>query len=168
MPSSRFLAKKMLKNIDFNKAKVIVEYGAGNGVITKHILNNMRDDAILLCFEINKNFYDHLKEIDDDRLILLDVSAEHIIDILHEKDIKDVDYFISSLPLSIIPQKIGKKILNNSKKALKDNGIFIQYQYSLSFYKILKDVFEDKNVNLHYEILNIPPAFIYKCRKRNQ
>ena len=52
--SSKFLCKGMVKHVDFDNAKTIVELGAGDGVITKHILRSMRKDAILLCFEVNK------------------------------------------------------------------------------------------------------------------
>ena len=34
-PSSKFLMKKMIAPIDFQKADVIVELGPGNGVFTK-------------------------------------------------------------------------------------------------------------------------------------
>lgn len=165
MPSSRFLIAKMLRNIDFNKAKVIVEYGAGNGIFTREILNNMHDDAILLCFEINKEFINQLKKISDKRLIITNQSAEHILTILESYQLEEVDYFISSLPLAIMPLVLTNAILINSKKALKTNGLFLQYQYSLNFFKQFKLIFNKKNVVLSFELLNLPPAFIYKCIK---
>lgn len=165
-PSSRFLIKKMLHNIDFSTAKVIVEYGPGNGIITHHILNKMQDDAILICFEINTHFYKHLKEINDDRLIVLKSSAENILTELKKLNIDFADYFISSLPLTMIPKLISHDILVKSKQALKMDGQFIQYQYSLRFYRKFKQIFNKKNVSLNFELANIPPAFIYKCVKK--
>ena len=41
IPSSRYLANKMLNEIDFTTAEVIVELGPGNGAITHHILNKI-------------------------------------------------------------------------------------------------------------------------------
>lgn len=35
LPSSKFLALKMIKNINFHKAKFIIEYGPGTGVLLK-------------------------------------------------------------------------------------------------------------------------------------
>jgi phospholipid N-methyltransferase len=35
LPSSRNLARKMIEDIDFEKAECIVEYGPGTGVFTK-------------------------------------------------------------------------------------------------------------------------------------
>ena len=163
MPSSKFLIKKMLSNIDFSNAKVIVEYGPGNGIITKHILNKMNNDAILICFEINKEFVKCLQLIDDKRLVVTQKSAENIAEILQNLKIDQVDCFISSLPLSILPYKMAKNILINSKQVLKNKGLFIQYQYSFNFLKTFQAIFNKKNVFLTFEILNLPPAFIYKC-----
>ena len=167
MPSSRYLIKRMLKNIDFSKANVIVEYGPGNGIITKHILNKMHHKATLICFEINDVFYKHLTQINDKRLIIVKQSAEDVINVLNNYKITEVDYFFSSLPLTILPMKLSKNILFLSKKLLNNNGLFVQYQYSINFLKIFKQIFGDNNVFLSFGILNLPPAFIYKCRKIN-
>lgn len=166
VPSSKFLIKKMLKSIDFNKANVIVEYGPGNGIITQEILRRMHSNAVLICFEINTHFYQYIKQIDDKRLIVLNSSAENIKEELEKLNISAADYFISSLPLTIIPKSIAKDILKNSKESLSPNGQFIQYQYSLRFYSKVKQIFGKKNVKLKFEFVNIPPAFIYKCIKK--
>ena len=55
-PSSKYLAHKMLRNIDFKKAKVIIELGPGTGIFTKKILEFMQPDAKLLVFELNDTF----------------------------------------------------------------------------------------------------------------
>ncbi|MEM1215016.1 MAG: ribosomal RNA adenine dimethylase, partial [Bacteroidota bacterium] len=60
-PSSRFLCESMLKGIDFSKAKFLVELGAGDGVVTKHILKRMRPDARLLAFEVQPDFCELLR-----------------------------------------------------------------------------------------------------------
>ena len=77
-PSSRFLANKMLKQIDFSEAKVIVELGPGNGAITKRILKKLHPEAQLICFEINDHFYDQLSSMKHPQLKVLKTSAEQI------------------------------------------------------------------------------------------
>ena len=42
--SSKALCKKMTEPVNFDKARIIVEYGAGDGVITKHILSQMHKE----------------------------------------------------------------------------------------------------------------------------
>ncbi len=163
-PSSRFLAKKMVKNIDFSTSKVLVELGPGNGVITHQILKKIAPDAHLICFEVNDEFYLHLKKINHPQLTVLKVSAEHVQEELEKLGYSKACHIISSLPLSIIPKPISHAILENSLESLCKNGTFIQYQYSLTYYKHLKSVFKD-SISLDFEVLNIPPAFVYRCKK---
>lgn len=165
MPSSKFLIKRMLKEIDFKKINVLVEFGAGNGIITKSILKKMHKDAVLFCFEINPEFYKHLKLINDNRLIVVNQSAQEVKNVLNKHNIASVDCIISSLPLTMLPAEISKSILHISKNLLKNESVFIQYQYSINFFKIFKQVFGKNNVFLAFELMNIPPAFIYKCKK---
>ena len=75
------------------------------------------------------------------------------------------DYIVSSLPLTIIPKEISHDILVKNFEFLATNGAFIQYQYSLTYYKKLKEVFGN-SIKLSFEPLNFPPAFIYKCVKK--
>lgn len=165
-PSSRFLAKKMLSDIDFEKANVLVELGPGNGAITRKILDKMHKDAVLICFEINDIFYQQLKKIENSQLVVLNASAENVQEELEKLGHSKSCHIISSLPLSIIPDGISDRILLNSFSTLETNGTFIQYQYSLTYFKKLKKVFKE-SISLGFEVLNIPPAFIYKCKKVN-
>lgn len=164
VPSSRFLAKKMLRTIDFSKADVIVELGPGNGVFTKRILKKMHPKAQLICFEINDEFYEGLNKIGHPQLKVLKESAENIQIELEKLGHSKSCHIISSLPLTIIPDSISKNILRNSYNNLGENGSFIQFQYSLTYFKKLKSVFK-KSVSLDFEVLNFPPAFIYRCKK---
>lgn len=163
-PSSRFLSKRMLKEINFSKAEFLVELGSGNGAITKHILEKLSPESMLICFEINDNFYHQLKDLKHPQLIVLKASAEKIVDELAKLNIHKVNYIISSLPLTIIPDEVSDEILDKCFKVLTKNGSFIQFQYSLSYFKKLKNVFKE-SISLEFEPLNIPPAFIYRCKK---
>ena len=168
VPSSRFLANRMLNAIDFSKAEVIVELGSGNGVITKSILEKIQPQTTLICFEINAVFFEELQEMEKQypkQLIVLKKSAENVVNELQKLGFNQADYIISSLPLAIIPKKISHKILTNSYFLLKKYGVFIQYQYSLAHFNKLKKIF-GLNIVLDFEILNFPPAFVYKCVKK--
>lgn len=163
-PSSRYLAKKMLTDIDFSEAKVIVELGPGDGAITKALLKKIQPNTVLICFEINDAFYNELQKIKHPQLIILKASAEHITTEINKLGYIKANHIISSLPLTIIPKEVSHTILQESFRALAIDGLFIQYQYSLTYYKKLKDVF-GKSIKLSFEPLNFPPAFIYKCLK---
>ncbi len=47
-PSSKYLAKKMLRNVTFNQARVIIEYGLGTGVFTEEIIKRKKPETVFL------------------------------------------------------------------------------------------------------------------------
>lgn len=55
-PSSERLAEKMVKDIDFENAKSIVEYGPGIGVFTEKLMERKRQDTILILCTVR--YYD--------------------------------------------------------------------------------------------------------------
>lgn len=166
MPSSRFLIKRMLNSIDFSKNNILIEFGPGNGIITKEILKKLTPNSKIICFELNTNFVNHLNKIEDDRIIIINKSADKIKEELIKLGIHKIDYCISSLPLTNIPNNIGISILKKTNYLLKPTGLFIQYQYSLTFLKKLKNIFSNQNVSIQFEMLNFPPAFVYICKKK--
>lgn len=162
-PSSKYLINDCLKNIDFEKAKTIVEFGAGDGCFTNEISQRMRDDAVLYSFEINPQFYDYCsnKFQSLSNVHILNQSALEFDRILAEQNIDKVDYFVSSLPLTLFKKADIDILLNKVSDNLNKDGLFIQYQYSLDKYKQLKSSFD--KVNLGLTVRNLPPAIIYKC-----
>ncbi|HMS52577.1 MAG TPA: rRNA adenine N-6-methyltransferase family protein, partial [Chitinophagales bacterium] len=69
----------MLEPVVFKPKQVIIELGAGNGCITKELLNRMHPDSQLFSFEVNENFCTMLNStIQDERLHLINDSAEHL------------------------------------------------------------------------------------------
>lgn len=164
IPSSRFLVKKILKNIDFTNSELIVEYGSGNGIITKEILKKLKPSATLICFEINETFLLDLKKIENKQLVVINGSAEDVKYEVEKLGFKKVDNFVSSLPLAILPKELSKKIVENSYNLLVDKGRFVQYQYSTQFLKQFKSIF-NKKIVLKFQPLNLPPAVIYICEK---
>lgn len=163
-PSSRFLADKMIDKINFSDVDVIVELGPVNGKITQKILERLHPKATLICFEINDHFYQELKKIKHPQLKVLNESAENVKDQLEKLGYSKSCHIVSSLPLTNIPKPISNTILQNSYACLEENGTFVQFQYSLTYFKKLKHVF-DTSVSLDFELLNLPPAFIYRCKK---
>ncbi len=162
VPSSVFLVKKLTDPVDYEKSKILVEFGAGNGVVTKTILRKMRDDAILVCIEIEEKLCREIKKkIKDPRLKLICGGAGDLGDFLRELKIEQVDYIISELPLVSLPAEMVENILISAKKYLKPDGKYIQMQYSLLGLKKLKRHFSE--VKISFTPLNIPPSFVYIC-----
>lgn len=162
--SSKFVCKAMIKHVDFSKADTIVELGAGDGVITKHILREMKPDSRLLSFEINELFCQKLNKIKDPKLIVAEDSAENLRQHLDQMKVKQADYIISALPFVSLPEDLSYRIVEEARKALKPGGLYIQLHYSLLTRKMYKKVFG--NVDVNFEPLNIPPAFILVSKKK--
>ena len=162
VPSSPFLIKSMLNDVDFKNAKCIVELGAGTGVITSELAKRIPNNCRLIVFEINKKFADFLKNRFKEAIIIND-SVENINSYAYLFNDGKVDYFISSLPIALWDKNASKNLPNQIHALLKENGKFVQYQYSLKSKKMLGSVFN--NLAIKFVLLNIPPAFVYTCSK---
>lgn len=161
--SSSFLCDSMISYINFDQAQTIVELGAGDGVITRQLLRNMRPDARLITFEVNEKFCSILRNIDDPRLILIDDSAEKLKDYLLELKIDHIDYVISALPFTMLPKPLGFNVVGQCYDQLKNGGLFVQMHYSLFTKKLYKTIFG--NVGVRFVPLNLPPAFVMVSEK---
>ena len=161
--SSKYLVREMLKPVDFKNAKVIVELGAGDGVLTKEILSKMQPDARLLCFEINPEFCKILNEIDDKRFILIEDSAEKLDGYMRRLDIKEVDYIISAIPFVALSDELSYSIVEGCYKALKKTGLYVQFHYSTVIKRMYQRIFG--NVDINFVARNFPPAFVMICIK---
>lgn len=160
-PSSSFLCKKMISTIDFTHARCIVELGPGEGVITRQIIKKMGPETKLFLFEMNKEFVDDFLQFGDSRIHVIADSAEFMGKYLQEFGIEKVDCIISSLPLTIFPQELKEKIIDESRRVLGKKGIYMQYQYMTTALELLKSRF--KKVKIGFVPFNIPPAFVYTC-----
>lgn len=162
--SSQFLCRKMTGLVDFEQARAIAELGAGDGVITRHILPQLHPDGKLLAFEVLPQMSAHLHSIDDPRLVVVEDSAEHIQSHLDKAGIEQVDFIISAIPFVMLPQELALTIVKACRQALRPGGLFIQVHYSLLAKKLYDEVFG--NVRIHFEPLNIPPAFVLVSQRR--
>lgn len=162
-PSSRHLVRKCLKNVDFENAKVIVEFGVGDGVITEELLKKLNPNCRLIALEINENLCAYSRERFEEfpNLELHCTSAFDFDSLLKKLDIDKVDYFISSLPLSLFKKHEIEGLFNKIPDYLAGGGAYIQYQYSLGKYPYFKQVFDQ--VSVDFTIRNAPPALIFTC-----
>ena len=163
VPSSRFLIKQLLEPINFGRARVIVEYGPGVGVITAEVLRRMRSDAVLVAIEMNPDFVSYLRgAFTDKRLRVVEGSAESVDEILHRFGYTHADYIISGIPFSTIPAPLRERILNKTRDLLEPGGAFLVYQFSTRVLRDLKRTFG--YVGRRFEPLNLLPAHLFICQ----
>jgi phosphatidylethanolamine/phosphatidyl-N-methylethanolamine N-methyltransferase len=163
-PTSMRCVKKVCTNIDFSKDFLLVEYGPGNGVFSKYLLENMTPGSRLVLIESNKDFVTHLKKtLKDPRVEVHNILAGDVESILKPEDVGGVDYVLSGIPFSFLKKDRKKMVLDATKKILKQGGHFLAYQTSGHLKKPVKEVFG--NLETDFEPLNIPPYLIYKVVK---
>lgn len=163
-PSSKKLAEKMACDIDYEKAKCIVEYGPGTGVFTEKLVRRAKKHTLLLLIEYNEDFCMELKEKYKERknVVVINDSAENIDKHLEKYGVKEADYVVSGLPFASLPKTMSNTILNKTREILKKNGLFITFQYTLLKKDYIESYFED--ISLERVMLNIPPAYVLKCQ----
>lgn len=163
--SSSFLCKTMMSYIDFTKAHTILELGPGDGVITEYLLEKIEPGNHIYAFEINEGFlnYLQLKFANNEMLSIIANSAENMKSELSDRGITQVDYIVSAVPFTILPDELMKSIINSCYDLLRPGGKFIQFHYSLAAKKHYMKVF--KNIQIKFVALNVPPAFVMVCEK---
>ncbi|HEY8508514.1 MAG TPA: methyltransferase [Steroidobacteraceae bacterium] len=165
IPSSRFLIREVLEPVDWERARVIVEYGPGIGSITAEALRRMRPDAVLIAIETNPDFVRYLRNtFPDPRLHVVEQSAQYVDEILSSLGHSRADYIISGIPFSTMPSQVREEILLKSRAALEPGGRFLVYQFSPQVLSDLKRIFH--YVERGFEPLNVLPAFLFFCMTR--
>jgi phospholipid N-methyltransferase len=162
VPSSPFLVNQLMSKVDWERARVIVEYGPGIGNITREILQRMRPDAVLVTIELNSEFVEYLRdEIRDPRLHVVYGSASEVGEILARLNLDHADYIISGIPYSTIPDPVRRKIVRESRRLLEPAGALVVYQFTRTVLPYLEPIFGQ--VQQDFNLLNILPARIFYC-----
>jgi phospholipid N-methyltransferase len=163
IPSSRFLVNRLLGEVDWPRARVILEYGPGVGTFTREILRRMSPDGALIVFETNGDFVRFLRRrIDDPRLQVVHGSAADAGAVLRERGVSHADYVISGIPYSTMPAEVRDSILQTTGAALRPDGVFLVYQFTRAVLPSLMEVFG--SVREEFEPRNVMPARLFYCR----
>ncbi|GIM44945.1 SAM-dependent methyltransferase [Collibacillus ludicampi] len=160
-PSSIFLAKEMVKCVDWKNTDVVVELGAGTGIFTRQIHGLKKPDCSVVIFELDHQMRRRLQEQYPSFHYYAD--AQYMSRALEEFGIPQVDCIVSGLPFTTFHKGLRDKILDGVIHSLKPGGWFITFQYSLHMKKELIQRF--KKVDISFVPFNVPPAFVYRCQK---
>ena len=164
LPSSPFVVDAVLKQVDWDKVRVIVEYGPGVGTFTTRVLENMRPDATLIALEINPDFCRFLTDsVHDPRLRLVQESATEVQVVLARLGFGHADCVISGIPFKTMPHGVRDAIVRNTHSALKPEGRFLVYQLSSVVLPYLERVFT--KVSRDSSLLSFLPAQMFYCAR---
>ena len=162
IPSSRFLVNDLMAQVDWARARVIVEYGPGVGTITQQILRRMRQDALLVAIELNQDFVEFLRrEVNDPRLVVLRGSASDARKLLASVGLSQADYVISGIPYSTLTDRARSEICAETRELVEPTGTHLVYQFTTAVLPYLKSNFS--LVQQDFQPWNILPARIFHC-----
>ena len=162
-PSSRFLERKMVRMAGVAQAQSVIELGPGTGGTTRAILAAMPESATLLAIELDPAFADHIREIDDRRLIVHQGSAEQLAEVIVAHRLRPPDAILSGIPFSTMPHEVGTRIIEAIRDVLAPGGRFVAYQFRAAVAERAKPILGEPEVSA--EFLNIPPMRVYRWRK---
>ena len=167
-PSGRSLARRMMEPVDFNKAKVIVEYGPGTGSFTREILSRKRPGTRFILIEQNETFYREMytRCHDKDNTVVLHGSAEEADRLVREQGFACADAVISGLPFASLPQSVSLKVFISTRRLLRKDGVFVTFQYSKVQEEMLARHFQITEVLR--ERRNLPPAYVYVLKQKEE
>ena len=166
VPSSRALVERVADKIDFDRARVIAEYGPGEGVHSREIVRRMNSDCQLLLFELDPAFSRDLQRqfSKDQRVHVINDNAAHLPLELARRGIASCDYIVSGIPFSILKIDKKRELLQKTHDALTPGGRFIIYQVTNELKQHAK-IFE--HAKSEYFLQNIPPMFITVFERAN-
>jgi phospholipid N-methyltransferase len=162
IPSSRYLVDQVLAPIDWDQARVLVEFGPGVGTLTTEILRRMHRDAQLVAIETNRDFVHFLQRtLPDPRLHVVHDSAANVQAILMQLALGKPHYIVSGIPLGSMTDPVRSEIAVSSRAALEPGGAFLVYQFTARALPTLQRTF--CHVRRGVERRNFPPAQFFVC-----
>jgi phospholipid N-methyltransferase len=164
-PSSRWLSAAALRNIDWERARVLVELGAGTGPITRVIGERVRPDCRVVVIERDSDFARLLRERFQERpqFEIVEADVRELKSILADRGIARVDHVISGLPVPSFRHDLQNDLFRNVRNVLRSDGTFNQItELPWIYWRFYRRFFED--VQFLFEPRNLPPAGAYFCR----
>jgi phospholipid N-methyltransferase len=165
-PASAALVREALDPVDFSAARLVVEFGPGEGPFTRELLRRMPAGSTLLTIDTSHRFTRYLQEsLPDPRLHAVTGSAASLSVILRRLGLGPVDRIVTGIPFSTIAPDLGARILDSSVEALGEQGQIIAYQMRDAVAPLLAARFAEVRTARIWR--NMPPCRIYWASGRS-
>jgi len=166
-PSSQYLAREMVRRVDFDAVNSIVEYGPGFGSFSREILRRKKSDCDYFALELNEKIYTLLSEKMPE-LTLFQDSAANVGKYLSERGRETTDVVFSGLPWAAFPENLQDELLDATLAALAPGGMFVTFAYLQGLllpagkrFKKKLDAHFSSGVTSSVVWRNLPPAVVY-------
>lgn len=164
-PSSPWLSRTTVRNIDWERTRVLVELGAGTGPITRVLAEKAHPDCRVIVLERDPDFARLLKERFDglSNFDVIEGDVRDLSGMLTDRGIGQVDHVISGLPVPSFPKDLQRDLFRMMREVLSPEGTFNQItEMPLVYWRFYRRFFHD--VRFAFEPRNFPPAGAYFCR----
>jgi phosphatidylethanolamine/phosphatidyl-N-methylethanolamine N-methyltransferase len=164
-PSSPWLSRTTVRNIDWDQARVLIELGAGTGPITRELVTRAHPDCRLLVLERDADFVKVLRERFPPRpnLDIIEGDVRDLPAMLRDRGIERADTIVSGLPVPSFPKDLQRDLFRMVGQVLKPSGTFNQItEMPWVYLRFYRRHFDE--VRFAFEPRNIPPAGAYFCR----
>ena len=167
VPSSRFLARLMVEQIDPAGGRVL-ELGGGTGVFTRAILETGLPANHLEVVEINPAFARGLRR-HFPSVSVLETPAQ-IVSTATAGEPGDYQLVVSGLPLLAMDRHVHADILSEAFHMLRPGGSFIQFTYSMRP-PVNRDILDSLGLDVvrdGHTVRNFLPATVFRFFRRGQ
>jgi phosphatidylethanolamine/phosphatidyl-N-methylethanolamine N-methyltransferase len=173
-PSSEWLAKAMTEAEWVDDAQTVVELGPGLGSVTAAIQERMsRNGGLFFALEINESMCDRLRHRFPGARVYCD-SATELRKYLDQHGRTHADCIISSIPWAALEENLQHELMAAILANLRPGGWFITFMYVTSMMLPASKRFRERLEKNFGDVTaspviwrNIPPAFVFRCRKTN-
>lgn len=166
LPSSRALARAMAAQVDYEKPGMVIELGAGTGVVTHALVKAGVDKKRLLVIERDKKLHAILESQFKSYAILCE-DAQELESSLKQHKVDQVNAIVSSLPLITLPKRVETKIIQQMVRVIGQEGIIVQFTYGprspINPAERKKHQLIGKRVKT--VLTNVPPAHVWVYRR---
>jgi phospholipid N-methyltransferase len=164
-PSSRWLSRTTVRNIDWGCVRTVIELGAGTGPITRVIAERARPDCRVIVVERDRDFARLLRQRFEGcaPLEIVEGDVRDLASILADRGIHSADHIVSGLPVPSFPKDLQQALFRTVGSILALDGTFNQItEIPWVYWRLYRKYFQ--RVNFVFEPRNMPPSGAYFCR----
>lgn len=173
LPSSRYLAYTMVRDLHLEPGDLVVEYGPGTGPMTQALQKHgIRKRGVrYLGIELDPKFHRALSHRFADMDFHLG-SVENVEKILADRRLGKAKAIISSLPFASLPRDIQSGVVDGTYNVLRDDGEFRTFQYVLAYklkaaqrFRAMMETRFHGFSRSEPVLRNVPPAYVLSYSK---
>ncbi|MER5628344.1 methyltransferase domain-containing protein [Streptosporangium sp. NPDC002544] len=166
-PSSKAVARLAASVVPATPGAVVVELGAGGGVISDAIRDRLPPGGRQLAVEVNESMVSHLRR-SRPWLEVIAADAGDLGKLLRQAGLSHADAIVSSLPWTLFEEARQRRILEEISASLVPGGTFstistltvLPLRRFRHFRGLMEDMFTPVET-LGPIWLNVPPALVY-------